>query len=148
MISTDEPISSVFARAKEFKKPPRADSHQPTGGYQYIGKTYKNLGEILTPEELAQRLKVSVAWITEKRRPRCPNPIPALPIGKHIRFDWDSVVRWLEECAAADTTSLQHRRTSHVPQRRKSKGNVVAFPARKNEESDEAATPAGKHRKA
>jgi hypothetical protein len=76
MTTSDEPISSVLARAKQFKKPPRADS--PTMGYKYIGRTYTNLGEILTPEELAQRLKVSVAWITEKRRPRCPNPIPAI----------------------------------------------------------------------
>jgi hypothetical protein len=88
MITTDEPISAVLVRAKEFKKPPRAES--PTR-----------------------------AWITEKRRPRCPNPIPAIPIGKQIRFDWDSVVRWLEECAAADAQSLQQRRTDHVPQRRK-----------------------------
>ncbi len=145
MIITDEPASAVLARAKEFKKPPRVDSSK---GYKYIGRTYTNLGEILTPEELAQRLKVSVAWITEKRRPRCPNPIPALPIGKQIRFDWDNVVRWLEACAAADAKSLQQRRTNHVPQRRKSKINVVAFPTRKNEEPDEAATPAGKHRKA
>ena len=145
MIITDEPASAVLARAKEFKKPPRVDS---TKGYKYIGRTYTNLGEILTPDELAQRLKVTVEWVMEKRRPRCPNPIPALPIGKLIRFDWESVVRWLEECAAADAKGLQERRTGHVPQRRKQKGNVVAFPARKNEESDEAATPAGKHRKA
>jgi hypothetical protein len=69
------------------------------------------IGEILTSEERAQRLKVSVAWITEKRRPRCPNPIPAIPIGKQIRFDWDSVVRWLEVCAAADAKSLLLRKS-------------------------------------
>ena len=139
---TDEPISSVLARAKEFKKPPSVDSSK---GYKYIGRSYTNLGEILTPEELAQRLKVSVEWITEKRRPRCPNPIPAIPIGKQIRFDWESVVKWLEQCAA-DAESLKQRRENHVPQRR-SKKNVIAFPAR-NEEKDEATTPARKHRKA
>jgi hypothetical protein len=144
MTTSDEPISSVLARAKQFKKPPRANS--PTVGYKYIGRTYTNLGEILTPEELAQRLKVSVAWITEKRRPRCPNPIPAIPIGKQIRFDWDNVVRWLEECAAADAKSLQQRRTNHVPQRRKLK-SVIAFPTQTNEEKNEAATPARKYRK-
>jgi hypothetical protein len=139
---TDEPISSVLARAKEFKQPPRVDS---TKGYKYIGRTYTNLGEILTPEELAQRLKVTVEWVMEKRRPRCPNPIPALPIGKLIRFDWDSVVRWLEECAAADSKSLQQRRTGHVPQRRKAK-NVITFPA-VNEDKNEAAAPTRKYRK-
>jgi hypothetical protein len=77
------------------------------------------IGEILTPEEPAERLKVTVAWVKEKRRPRCRNPIPALPLGKLIRFDWNSVVKWLEECAAADAESLKQRRTAHVPQRRK-----------------------------
>jgi hypothetical protein len=80
-----------------------------------------SLGEILTPEELAQRLKVTVGWVKEKRRPRCPNPIPAIPIGKAIRFDWNRVVEWLEQCAEADAKSLQQRRTNHVPQRRKAK---------------------------
>ena len=45
------------------------------------------IGDILTPEELAGRLKVDVGWIYEKRRPRCKNPIPAIPMGKIIRFD-------------------------------------------------------------
>jgi hypothetical protein len=142
MITSDEPISSVLARAKEFKKPPRVDSSK---GHKYIGRSYTNLGEILTPEELAQLLKVSVAWITEKRRPRCPNPIPAIPIGKQIRFDWDSVVKWLEVCAAADAESLKQRRENHVPQRRSK--NVIDFPNRK-EGKNEATIPEGKHRKA
>jgi hypothetical protein len=137
---TDEPISAVLDRVKGFKKP---KPHRPMLGHQYIGKTYTNLGEILTPEELAQRLKVTVEWVMEKRRPRCPNPIPAIPIGKLIRFDWDNVVKWLEECAAADAKSLQQRRTGHVPQRRKTKGDVVAFPTQTNE----TAAPARKHRK-
>ena len=106
----DETIPSVLARAKEFKKPPHrpgelirldpmtADS--PT--VQIVLKDLlamgasreeaedsimrgKNLGEILTPEELAERLKVSVTWVMEKRRPQCPNPIPALPLGRLIR---------------------------------------------------------------
>ena|ERR1700693_1814757 len=138
----DVPISSVLAQAKQFKKPERP---RPKLGYQYVGKTYTNLGEILTPEELAERLKVSVAWITEKRRPRCPNPIPALPIGKLIRFDWDSVVKWLEECAATDAKSLEQRRTKHVPQRRKPSKKVITFPT-PNEETDEATPPKRKHR--
>jgi hypothetical protein len=140
----DVSISSVLAHAKQFKKPERPRTKP--GGYQYVGKTYTNLGEILTPEELAQRLKVSVAWITEKRRPRCPNPIPALPIGKQIRFDWDSVVKWLEDCAAAEAKSLRERRTNHKPQRRKPSKNLIAFPNLENEETDETAPPKRKHR--
>jgi Helix-turn-helix domain len=119
---------------------------KPKLGYEYIGETYTNLGEILTPEELAERLKVSVAWITEKRRPRCPNPIPALPIGKQIRFDWDAVIKWLEDCAAADAKNLQERRTKHVPQRRKPSKNVITFPD--SEDTDETTPSKRKHRQA
>jgi len=84
----------------------------------------KNLGEILTPEELAGRLKVSVSWIYEKRRPRCANPIPALPMGRLMRFDWETVVEWLRGLAAADANSLQQRKTGstlscRTPRRKK-----------------------------
>jgi len=55
-----------------------------------------NLGEILTPDELAARLKVPVSWIYEKQRTRCKNPIPSKPMGRYVRFDWDEVTKWLE----------------------------------------------------
>ncbi len=55
-----------------------------------------NLGEILTPQELADRLKVPESWVYEKQRSRCKNPIPSKPLGRYIRFDWDEVVKWLE----------------------------------------------------
>ncbi len=77
----------------------------------------KNLGEILTPEELADRLKVSVSWIYEKRRPRCSNPIPALPMGRLMRFDWETIVEWLRGLAAADANSLQQRKTGTLTRR-------------------------------
>ena len=118
------------------------------GGISTSARRTQTWGEILTPEELAQRLKVSVAWITEKRRPRCPNPIPALPIGKQIRFDWDSVVKWLEDCAAADAKSLRERRTKHKPQRRKPSKNLIALPNLENEETDETTPSKRKHRQA
>lgn len=53
--------------------------------------------EILTPEELAQRLKVSQRWIYEKSRRRCQNPLPTIRIGRYLRFDWTSVSAWLRE---------------------------------------------------
>jgi hypothetical protein len=58
--------------------------------------------EILTPEEVAKRLKVSVRWVYEKRRLRAKNPIPCLPMGRYIRFDWNRVLNWLNELATDD----------------------------------------------
>jgi hypothetical protein len=56
-----------------------------------------NLGDILTVEELAGRLKVTPAWIKHRRRSRCKSKIPALDVlGRPLRFDWDAIVKWLE----------------------------------------------------
>lgn len=50
---------------------------------------------ILTPQEVAARLKVRPSWIVEKTRSRCANPIPCFRIGRYVRFDWSRVIQWL-----------------------------------------------------
>ena len=52
------------------------------------------MAAILTPEELAARLKVRKSWVYEKTRPRCPNPIPCLPLGQYLRFDWATIAEF------------------------------------------------------
>jgi excisionase family DNA binding protein len=51
--------------------------------------------DILTPEEVASRLKVPESWVYEKTRARCRNPMPCLRLGRYIRFNWTAVVSWL-----------------------------------------------------
>jgi predicted DNA-binding transcriptional regulator AlpA len=68
-----------------------------------------NAMEILTPEEVAKRLKVSVRWVYEKRRPRAKNPIPCLPLGRYIRFDWNEVLKWLNALADGASPRTQRR---------------------------------------
>jgi hypothetical protein len=61
--------------------------------------------DILTPEEVAKRLKVPPTWVYEKTRSRGQrnkNPLPCLRIGKYIRFAWPQVAAWLES-----TTSVR-----------------------------------------
>jgi len=55
--------------------------------------------DILTPDELAARLKVPKSWVYEKTRSRNRNrnPLPCLRLGRYIRFDWAKVVEWLTE---------------------------------------------------
>jgi excisionase family DNA binding protein len=53
--------------------------------------------QILTLEELAVRLKVSKRWCYEKSRARCTNPLPAIRIGRYLRFDWLEVSAWLRQ---------------------------------------------------
>jgi hypothetical protein len=53
---------------------------------------------ILTPEELAKRLKVGVSWVYEKSRSRGKhgeNPLPVLRMGRYLRFAWPDVVDWM-----------------------------------------------------
>ena len=70
-----------------------------------------NLGEILTVEELAGRLKVTPAWVKHRRRSRNKNKIPALDVlGRPLRFDWDAVVKWLEGSQAEETKSPRKKR--------------------------------------
>lgn len=54
--------------------------------------------DILTPKELAARLKVKVNWIYESSRARGRfggKPLPVLRVGKYLRFCWPDVVEWL-----------------------------------------------------
>jgi hypothetical protein len=70
-----------------------------------------NLGEILTVEELAGRLKVTPAWVKHRRRSRSKNKIPALDIlGRPLRFDWDAVVKWLEGASQEETNPPRKKR--------------------------------------
>ena len=53
--------------------------------------------DILTPEELAARLKVRKTWVYEQTRSRNQNPLPRLNMGRYLRFDWAKVVEWLTQ---------------------------------------------------
>jgi excisionase family DNA binding protein len=52
--------------------------------------------ELLTPSELAARLKVPVTWIYEKTRNRSRDPLPLIRLGKYMRFHWPDIVKWLQ----------------------------------------------------
>lgn len=57
-----------------------------------------NPEDILTPDELALRLKVSLDWIYEKSRKRGRHggkPLPALRMGRYLRFCWPDVCEWM-----------------------------------------------------
>jgi excisionase family DNA binding protein len=71
--------------------------------------------DILTPEEVAARLKVPESWVYEKTRARCRNPIPCLRLGRYIRFQWSAVIKWL---ASNADTEKNAARTSLPPKRK------------------------------
>lgn len=56
--------------------------------------------EILTPQQLAERLQVKPSWIYEQTRNRSgvrnTDPLPHIKMGLYLRFDWRDVLAWIE----------------------------------------------------
>ena len=52
--------------------------------------------EILTLEEVADRLKVPKSWIYERTRSRSADRLPGFRIGKYWRFRSNDIEVWLE----------------------------------------------------
>jgi excisionase family DNA binding protein len=56
-------------------------------------------GMLLTPAELAARLRVPQSWVREKTRERArvrdKDPLPVVRLGKYVRFNWVEVEKWL-----------------------------------------------------
>jgi hypothetical protein len=75
--------------------------------------------DLLTVEQLAQRMQVDVSWVYDQTRCRAgtrngnDNVLPHLRLGqrKGLRFYWPDVVRWLErrQHNHASTTRKEHR---------------------------------------
>ena len=65
--------------------------------------------DILTPDELAQRLKTSRGWVFEMTRKRQRNPIPHYKIGRYLRFNWNEVCQWLEANKLGQPSSSESR---------------------------------------
>jgi hypothetical protein len=57
--------------------------------------------ELLTPAELAERLKVPKSWVFEQTRQRAKvrnmSPLPCIRLGKYLRFSWVQVCEWMSE---------------------------------------------------
>jgi excisionase family DNA binding protein len=61
--------------------------------------------EILTPEETAELLRVSLTWLYEKSRRRQRNPLPVHRIGRYLRYRRTEVLQWFDaQCAPARHT--------------------------------------------
>jgi hypothetical protein len=72
--------------------------------------------EVLTSAELAQRLKVKESWVVEaSKRSRTNDPIPAIRLGKHRRYLWNSpeLLAWLDRRSGRATTTTTKRTVGH-----------------------------------
>jgi excisionase family DNA binding protein len=53
--------------------------------------------KFLTPSELAETLNVTKTWVYIKTREKGPASIPRTKIGRHLRFELDKVLAWIEK---------------------------------------------------
>jgi hypothetical protein len=55
--------------------------------------------DLLTPEQLAERLQVPKSWVFEQTRERAKvrnkHPLPYIRLGKYLRFSWIAVCAWM-----------------------------------------------------
>lgn len=58
---------------------------------------------LLTIDELADRLKVQKSWLYSRTRETGPGTIPRLKLGKYLRFDYQAVMDWLRKQNEADS---------------------------------------------
>jgi hypothetical protein len=77
--------------------------------------------ELLTPVELAERLKVPTSWVRERTRSRDLNgndAIPHLRLGRYIRFQWGSLNLKLgsaDDCLQNPCTEATRYASVHLP---------------------------------
>ncbi len=65
--------------------------------------------DLIPIEELAKRLHQTEAWVREKCRRRCSNPIPVYNLGRHLLFDWRQVSEWIRETGRGQAHMKHHR---------------------------------------
>ena len=53
--------------------------------------------ELLTAQEMADRLRVPVSWLYGQTRQKGKGTIPVLRVGKYLRFRESQVLEWLKE---------------------------------------------------
>jgi excisionase family DNA binding protein len=60
-----------------------------------------NMADLLTVQETAQFLKVSVSWIYEHVRPDAEDRLPVVKLGKYLRFDRRDLLAYIDSKRAA-----------------------------------------------
>jgi len=51
---------------------------------------------LLSVDELAEKLSVPKSWIYSRSRQSGPYAMPKIRCGKYIRFNWIDILAWLE----------------------------------------------------
>ena len=58
-------------------------------------KEQSAMQDLLTAEELANKLKVPLSWIYDRTRQSGPEKLPHYKLGKYLRFSEDEIIGYL-----------------------------------------------------
>ena len=85
--------------------------------------------EILTPQQVAERLQLPESWVYEQTRNRAAirvaDPLPHMKVGRYLRFKWSDVLAWLERQNRKD-----QRQRATIGYGLNSTGCLMNFPIR------------------
>ena len=100
--------------AKKFVELPVVSSIVPASAVPTVIET------LLTAEQLAAYLQVDPAYVFEKTRSRCPNPIPAIRLGaRSLRFKMSDIQAWIDAQQGTLTEKRTYRLSPSAKRRRK-----------------------------
>jgi len=71
------------------------------------GTIRKGVTHLIDINEMAARLKVKRSWLYRKTMLKGPGTIPRIRLGKYLRFDPVSVIRWINETYGNETGELE-----------------------------------------
>jgi excisionase family DNA binding protein len=66
-------------------------------------------GDLLTVQETARYLKVSVSWVYEDVRPDAEDRVPVVKLGKYLRFDRRDLLAYIDAKRAASRRQPRRR---------------------------------------
>jgi excisionase family DNA binding protein len=75
----------------------------------FMADTDAALDDLLTVQETARLLKVSVSWIYEHVRPGAEDRLPVVKLGKYLRFDRRDLLAYIDAKRAASQRQPRRR---------------------------------------
>ena len=78
-------------------------------GIEQVSAAEGDFADLLTVQETAQFLKVSVSWIYEHVRPDADDRLPVVKPGKYLRFDRRDLLAYINAKRAASRRQPRRR---------------------------------------
>lgn len=76
---------------------------------EFTSDAERDFADLLTVQETAQFLKVSVSWIYEHVRPDADDRLPVVKLGKYLRFDRRDLHAYIDAKRAASRRHPRRR---------------------------------------